>query len=72
MEIFLCILVYVLLLLICITGVFKKKQWGEVIIIFVLITAGFTLSLLLVIGVKVPNPNKAIASLIKLIFQIKS
>ena len=69
MDIFLCSLVYGILLFICIKGAFKKKQWGEVAIIFVLITLGFTLSLLQIIGVKVPNPNKGISALIKMIFK---
>jgi hypothetical protein len=69
MNVFVCILIYIALIFICIPGVFKKRQWREVVIIFVLLTAGFTLSLLQILGVDVPNPNKGIESLIKLISQ---
>ena len=68
MEIFLCIFIYIALVFICIPSVTKKKQWGKVVIISVLLTAGFTLSLLQILGVDVPNPNKGIESIIKLIF----
>jgi len=68
MEIFLCIFIYIALVFICIPSVTKKKQWGEVVIISVLLTAGFTLSLFQILGVDVPNPNKGIESIIKLIF----
>lgn len=66
MDVFLCILIYTAVVFICIKSAFKKKQWGEVAIIFILITAGFTLSLLQILGIHIPNPNKGIQWLVKL------
>jgi hypothetical protein len=47
----------------------RKKQWPELISSCVLLCIGFLLSLLQVIGVEIPNPDKVIASLIKMITQ---
>jgi len=69
MNVFICILVYAVLLFVCFKNVFQKKLWREATIIFVMITAGFVLSLLLILEVDVPNPNKHIGALIKLIFK---
>lgn len=68
MKIFLCICIYITLAFICIPSIIKKKHWGEVAVVSVILTAGFTLSLLQLLGVNVPNPNKGIESLINLLY----
>lgn len=67
MKIFLLILAFTGIALVEIPGLFRKKQWGELAAFFVLLAIGFTLSLLQAIGVKVPNPDKGIEFLIKLL-----
>lgn len=50
-----------------IPGLLKKNRGNELATFLVLLAIGFTLSLLQVIGVKIPNPNKGIEFLIKLV-----
>jgi hypothetical protein len=45
----------------------KDNNKGEAMVVLVLYLVGFTLSFLLMNGVKVPNPNKLIMNLIKMI-----
>lgn len=67
MKVLILILVFTGIALIEALGLFRKKQWGEFAAFCILLTIGFTLSLLQTIDVKVPNPNKGIEFLIKLL-----
>ncbi|HBW35228.1 hypothetical protein [Desulfosporosinus sp. BICA1-9] len=69
MKVLVLILVFTGIALLEIPGLLKKKQWAELITSSVLLGIGFLLSLLQTVGVKVPNPNKGIEFLIKLVFQ---
>ncbi|MEN3004128.1 hypothetical protein [Dehalobacterium formicoaceticum] len=59
------ILIFSVLALIAGLELFKKRQWQQLITVLMLLAFGFTLSLLLAIGIEVPNPNKGIEFLIK-------
>lgn len=65
MKVVILILIFSVLALIQAPGLIRKKQWGELTTVSVMFAIGFTLSLLIAIGVKVPNPNKGIEFLIK-------
>lgn len=69
MKIIVLILAFSVLALIEIPKLLRKKQWPELITSSVLLSIGFLLSLLQIIGVDVPNPNKGIESLIKMLTQ---
>lgn len=61
------IIVFILLSLWEIPSLLKKKERKELFVVVSLFSIGFILNFLLIIGVKLPNPNKIITSLIKLI-----
>lgn len=65
MKVFILILTFSGIAFIQAPSLIRKKQWGELTVVFVLLAIGFTLSLLQTIGVQVPNPNKGIEFLIK-------
>ncbi|KJS82059.1 MAG: hypothetical protein JM58_15910 [Peptococcaceae bacterium BICA1-8] len=65
MKVFILILTFSGIAFIQVPVLIKKRQWGELTVIFILLAIGFTLSLLQTIGVKVPDPNKGIEFLIK-------
>jgi uncharacterized membrane protein (DUF2068 family) len=67
MKILLLTLIFGGLALIDLPGLFRKKQWAEFIASSVIFSIGFFLSLFQMIGVKLPNPNKGIEYLIRLI-----
>jgi len=67
MKILILVLLFAGLALIDIPKLMRKKQWPELITSSVLLSIGFLLSLLQIIGVDVPNPNKGIENLIKMI-----
>lgn len=67
MKVFVLLLVFALIILLEIPGLVRKKEWPELITFSILLTIGFILSFLQVIGVEVPNPNKGIGNLIKLL-----
>lgn len=67
MKVFLIILIFAFLALLEIPGLMCKKQWRELAISSVLLGIGFLLSFLQVIGVSIPNPNKGLIYLIKLV-----
>ncbi len=67
MKVLILILVFIGIALVEAPGLFIKKQWGEFAAFCVLLAIGFTLSLLQTIDIKVPNPNKGIEFLIKLV-----
>jgi len=68
MKVLMLILIFSGAALIDIPGLFRNKQWGELITASILLAIGFVLSLLLIIGVKIPNPNKGIEKLIESLF----
>lgn len=65
MKVFILILVFTGIALVETPGILKQKLWGELATLSILLTIGFTLSLLQIMEIKAPNPNDAIASLIK-------
>lgn len=67
MKIFIVFLIFTCISLYEIPSLVRKKQWPELITSSVLLTIGFVLSFLQVIGVHVPNPNKGIEYLVKLL-----
>lgn len=68
MKVILVVLIFGVLALIDLPGLYRKKQWPEFITSSVIFSLGFVLSVFHVMGVKLPNPNKGIEYLIKLIF----
>jgi hypothetical protein len=46
----------------------KARQWKDLTVFTVILLAGFTLALLQVLGVKVPNPTKGLETLSQMIF----
>jgi hypothetical protein len=52
------------------TGIVKKKYWMEILVFASLLLIGFCLSLLQIIGIKIPNPGSGIGNLIKLFIKI--
>jgi len=44
-------------------GMLRKKQWGEMVAFFVFLVAGLTLSTLMLLNVKVPNPTRLIEAI---------
>jgi hypothetical protein len=62
--------IFIIIALLQIPGLIDRKLWRELTVFSVLLVIGFTLSLLQVIGVKIPSPNQAIIFLIKSISNI--
>ena len=60
------IIVTILLCLVDLPALLKKKDYKELFIVVSLFGIGFILNLLLIIGVKLPNPNKLIVSVFQL------
>ncbi|MEZ4357813.1 MAG: hypothetical protein R2876_04190 [Eubacteriales bacterium] len=67
MNVIWCILVYIGVAAICIPSILKKKHWIEIVAVFVMLTLGVVLSVLQILDVHIPNPNKGIAAIIKAI-----
>jgi len=67
MKVFMLILSFIVIAMIDIPKLIKSKKWGELTASSVLLSIGFILSLLMTLGVKVPNPNKGIEFLIKML-----
>lgn len=59
------IAIFILIILFEVPGLIKKKLWRELAAFSVLLAIGFVLSLLQVIGVKLPSPNEGITSLVE-------
>jgi len=60
------IIVTVLLSLVDVPALLKQKNYRELFIVVSLFGIGFILNLLLIFGVKLPNPNKFIVSVFQL------
>lgn len=67
MKVLILFLVFACIALLEIPKLLRKKQWPELITSSVLLAIGFILSLLQIIGVKIPNPNKGIEYLIQML-----
>jgi len=65
------IVILALLSLINIPALIKQKQKKELIVASLLYIMSFILSLLLILGVKIPNPNEIITSIIKAMLGIE-
>lgn len=65
MKVLSVIIVFVVIGLIQTPELVRKKQWPELIASSLLLSLGFLLSFLQVIGVKLPNPNKGIEAIIR-------
>jgi len=60
------VLVTVLLSLIDLRTLLKKKEIRELFIVVCLFSIGFILNFLLIVGAKLPNPNKFIVTIIQM------
>ncbi|MCZ8517717.1 hypothetical protein O9H85_36505 [Paenibacillus filicis] len=65
MKVFALIVAFTVLTLLELPGLLKKRQWAEIAVYSMLLMIGFVLSLLLTVGIEVPNPDKAIQSVIR-------
>lgn len=63
------IIVTVLLSLVDLPALLKKKDLKELFVVVSLFSIGFILNFLLIIGVKLPNPNKLIVSVFQFVFK---
>ena len=66
MKILMLAFVFIGIAVIEVSRLLGKKRGREIVLALVLLGIGFTLSVLQILGVKVPNPNKGIEFLIKL------
>ncbi|MFZ5943013.1 MAG: hypothetical protein ACOYVD_02810 [Bacillota bacterium] len=53
-------------------GLIYRKYWKELIIFFIFLGGAFVLSLLPIIGVKIPSPARGIAAVVKFILNVIS
>lgn len=60
------IIVTGLLALMVLPALLKKKDHKELLVVVSLFSIGFIMNFLLIIGVKLPNPNKLIVSVFQL------
>lgn len=65
MALVLLILTFLGIAILEVPGLVRRRLWRELVAFSVLLTIGFVLSFLQIIGVKVPSPNKGIEFLIK-------
>ncbi|MFZ5647644.1 MAG: hypothetical protein ACOY30_08495 [Bacillota bacterium] len=65
MKIFLLLLAFAGIAYYEVPGLIHRKQWRELAAFTGLLSLGFVLSLLQIIGVKMPSPTKGIILLIK-------
>ncbi|SHI86626.1 hypothetical protein [Desulfofundulus thermosubterraneus] len=63
--IFLLIVSFIGIILLEVPGLVKKKMWRELVAFSVYLAIGMALSIPQVLGIKVPNPSKAIEALFK-------
>lgn len=63
--IFLLLLVFAGVILIEVPGMVKNKMWRELVVFFIFLALGMALSIPQVLGVRIPNPTKAIEALFK-------
>ena len=63
--IFLLILAFLAMILFEVPGLIRREYWRELVAFSVLLLLAFTLSLLYVMGVKIPSPNEVITTLVQ-------
>ncbi|MCG1011045.1 hypothetical protein JT739_00340 [Tepidanaerobacter sp. GT38] len=68
--IILVILIFIIIAFLQIPGLIEQKLWRELTAVSVFLVIGFALSLLQVIGVKIPSPNQGILILAEIISDI--
>lgn len=61
----LVVLAFLLIIALEAPGLFKKKAWRELAAFSFLLLLGFALALPQVLGIEVPNPNKALDKMFK-------
>ncbi len=64
------IIIFMLIAFIEIPRLFRERLWRELVAFSVFFTIGFLLSLLQVLGIKVPNPNEGIKTLIEMVAKV--
>lgn len=67
MKVTVLIIIFAGILAVEIHRLIKKRMWRTLVVVCVLILTGFTLSLLQIIGIKIPNPNNSIEGFVKMI-----
>ncbi|MEL1136652.1 hypothetical protein AAC978_15890 [Desulfitobacterium sp. THU1] len=65
MKVIAVILVFTVIALIQTPDLVRKKQWRELVVSSLLLTLGFILSFLQVIGIELPNPNKGVEAVVR-------
>ncbi|AFL99159.1 MULTISPECIES: hypothetical protein [Desulfitobacterium] len=65
MNILLLVIVFLGVVLFEIPNLIQKKHWRELITVTFFLSIGFILSLLLTMGIEVPNPSKALVYIFK-------
>lgn len=65
MKVFLLLFTFAGIVYYEVPGLIHRKQWRELAAFAGLLSLGFVLSFLQIIGVKIPNPTKGIIFLIK-------
>ncbi len=66
----LLILVFIIIALIEIPGLIRKKYWRELIVFSFFLLLVFIMTLLQIMGIKLPNPVKGLEYLIKEVFHL--
>ena len=64
MKILMVIIIFAVIIYFQVPPLAKKKLWGELAVYLVILSIGFTLSLLQMMDVKIPNPNDGITYII--------
>ncbi|SHN48958.1 hypothetical protein [Desulfitobacterium chlororespirans] len=65
MSILLLVIVFLGVVLFELPELIQKKYWRELITVIFLLSIGFILSLLLAMGIEVPNPSNALVYIFK-------
>lgn len=65
MSVLLLVIVFLGVVLFELPGLIQKKYWRELITVSFFLSIGFILSLLLVMGIKLPNPSNALVYIFK-------
>lgn len=61
----LVVLAFLAIILLEVPGLVKKKMWRELVAFSVYLSIGMALSIPQVLGVKLPNPTRAIEALVR-------
>lgn len=63
MKVIFLLVIFIGIILYEVPYLIRKKMWKELITFFMLLTGGFILNLLLVIGIKMPNPTTLVETI---------